>query len=64
MTGELMLITLFQLFLVAIIIYTFYYQDKRLAFFLLAFILIITIWKQYYIMQFPSLCRMSEKLYC
>ena len=59
-----MLITFLQLFLVIIIIYTFYYQDKRLAFFLLAFILVITIWKQYYIMQFPSLCDMSKKLYC
>ncbi len=64
MRGDKILATMFQLFMAAIIIYTLYVQDARLAFYILGLVLLIIIWKQYMIQAHPSLCSLAKKIHC
>ncbi len=64
MTGDKIILTIFQIFLSAIIIFTLYTKNEKLAYFLLILLLILIIWKQYMITIHPSICSLVKKMHC
>ena len=64
MTGDKIILTIFQIFLSAIIIFTLYTKNEKLAYFLLILLLLLMIWKQYTITIHPSICSLVKKMHC
>jgi 4-hydroxybenzoate polyprenyltransferase len=64
--GDKIMLTIFQLFFTALVLYALYFKDDRLAYFILFLILLITFWKQYLIMsnKKKSLCNIVKKMHC
>ena len=63
-SGDKIIATILQVLLILLILYVLYFNDKRLAYFLLILILVLTIWKQYMMMSYPTLCDMAKKIHC
>jgi len=64
--GDKIMLTIFQLFFTALVLYALYFKDDRLAYFILFLILLITFWKQYLIIsnRNKSLCNIAKKMHC
>ena len=64
--GDKIMLTIFQLFFTALVLYAVYFKDDRLAYFLLILILLTTLWKQYIIHadKGKSLCSLAKKVHC
>jgi hypothetical protein len=60
------MLTIFQLFFTALVLYALYFKDDRLAYFILVLILLITLWKQYIIHtnKGKSICSLVKKMHC